>query len=122
MPYCCAYQCQNRDGSGKRFYKFPRSEKRKKVWVNMVNRKDWRPSKSSVLCSDHFSNEAFVTPPHIYASLNLKRNLRLKPNAVPTIFPHKTPAPNRHSKAVAKRDQLRVSIKKLLVFRGSKQI
>jgi hypothetical protein len=47
----------------------------------MVKRKNWKPSKSTVICSDHFERESYQRPPGI------KKRALLKKNAVPTKFP-----------------------------------
>nr|XP_014346373.1 PREDICTED: THAP domain-containing protein 10-like isoform X2 [Latimeria chalumnae] len=108
MPYCSAVGCKNGEGSGRSFFRFPKDKKMRKMWLAGVKkassqgkRENWSPKKYSVLCSDHFSRSAFVTDPEIFKSLGLKRNLRLRPDAVPTIFT--TDAPHAKSDATQKR-------------------
>ena len=94
MPYCCAVGCTNGEGSGKSFFTFPKDEKRRKVWKIRVKREGWEPSKRSVLCSDHFENSMFTYNPGLAKSLGVSfGQMRLKSDAVPTIFSHtKVPA------------------------------
>lgn len=56
------------------FY-FPKDEDRKKKWVKFVHRKDWTPTKNSVICIKHFHEK--------YIDRSYPR-LRLKPDAVPS--------------------------------------
>ncbi|XP_054716841.1 THAP domain-containing protein 1-like [Uloborus diversus] len=82
MPTCSAYNCSykhtNRKNSGKTVHLFPFSRPEiLKRWILNVRRKDWYPSRRSVLCSDHFEPDAFDRSGLI---------VRMKPDAVPTIF------------------------------------
>ena len=38
---------------------FPKYEKRSKAWIHKVCRENWKPSKTSVICSKHFSSDDF---------------------------------------------------------------
>ena len=51
----------------------------------------WTLTQYSFLCSCHFTTECFEPDSAIAASVGLKRTVRLKPDAVPSIFkrPHK---------------------------------
>ncbi|XP_060520733.1 THAP domain-containing protein 5-like isoform X2 [Cylas formicarius] len=48
-------------------------------WVKAVHRKDWKPSKSSKLCSEHFLSSDFLVRPGSTKKV-------LKPDAIPSIF------------------------------------
>lgn len=75
---CVAYNCNKRGG-----FRFPKDNKLKKQWVKAIKRKNFTPSKYSVLCGDHFKNEEKIT----FNEYGLKLlRARLKPNAVPSIF------------------------------------
>ncbi|XP_076354003.1 zinc finger MYM-type protein 1-like isoform X2 [Tachypleus tridentatus] len=96
MVYCVAYGCKNGSGSGKSFFSFPCKEKepsRWRLWVRMVNRKNWTPSHHAKLCQDHFERSCFVSDPAVLDSVGFKPGrLRLKKSSpvdriVPTIFP-----------------------------------
>ena len=53
MLICSVSSCGSRSGDvGVRFFKFP--ENYSKKWADVVNRKDWVPKKTSVICSHHF--------------------------------------------------------------------
>jgi len=59
-------------------FSFPKNDQKCKVWVNFVGEKNWKPQRSHVLCSRHFSEDCFD---------KTSRNItRLKPDAVPTIY------------------------------------
>ncbi|KAM9323462.1 uncharacterized protein KZ484_021550 [Pholidichthys leucotaenia] len=79
---CVAVKCKNRffKSQGRlQFFRFPKDELRRKQWIDNVRRKDWTPTPSSRLCSEHFEER------HI--TVDAMRNRRLKDTAVPTIFP-----------------------------------
>ena len=84
---CCAWYCSNRDTKGCReppyylqFYSLPIGNKfLRQKWITAISsgrRDNFIPTKTSVLCSIHFEDSAFVDP---------GRNT-LKPEAVPTLF------------------------------------
>ncbi|XP_024136787.1 THAP domain-containing protein 1 [Oryzias melastigma] len=78
---CSAKNCVNRHckDSSLHFFRFPlRDPERLKMWLLNINRKDWIPSTSSRLCSQHFEKDQII--------LNRYGLSRLKSNAVPTIF------------------------------------
>ena len=56
---CCAIGCTARDiketrEAGVQFYRIPQNETKRVLWVNAIHRKDWQPSASTVICSQHF--------------------------------------------------------------------
>lgn len=59
-------------------YGFAKNMIRREVWVSFVNRKDWQPKNSSVICSKHFSDDCFDRTPQCV--------VRLKPDAIPTLY------------------------------------
>uniref|UniRef100_A0AAV2JJ23 THAP domain-containing protein 1 n=1 Tax=Knipowitschia caucasica TaxID=637954 RepID=A0AAV2JJ23_KNICA len=90
---CCAVGCSNHNMMGKKFsfFTFPKHPERWKKWVNSVKRvnpdgSDWRPSKLTVLCSEHFlSGRPSTDPTH--------------PDFIPSIFKHiKTDSKSSESK------------------------
>ncbi|KAG7176613.1 THAP domain-containing protein 4-like 1 [Homarus americanus] len=54
MSCCCAEGCQNGEGSGRSFFRFPRNPEQRKIWESRVGREGWRSTLTTVLCSDHF--------------------------------------------------------------------
>ncbi|CAH2002321.1 unnamed protein product [Acanthoscelides obtectus] len=66
-------------------YIFPKKADRCQFSVKFVNRGEWTPTRSSVICSKHFSEESF--------DRTLKCTVNLKPNAVPTIHPKQEESP-----------------------------
>ena len=61
-------------------HRFPRDEASWKQWVKIIGRDGWVPSKHSVLCSDHFTEDSF-------AVYNNRIKKRIKPGALPIIEP-----------------------------------
>lgn len=57
-----------------------KDEWRMKLWVKAVSRKNWKPSISTKLCSRHFLREDYLNRPGAFVK-------RLKPEAVPSVFP-----------------------------------
>lgn len=62
-----------------------------KAWAKQVQRtrKDWEPTKYSVLCSEHFTRDSFDESALLRAQMGIatKRTLILKKGAIPTVFP-----------------------------------
>ncbi|CAJ1071070.1 THAP domain-containing protein 1 [Xyrichtys novacula] len=81
---CSAYGCKNRYVKEKdiSFHKFPMTRPHVCVkWVAAMNRDNFKPTKYSSICSEHFTKDCF----------KMECNNRvLKDNAVPSIFDMKT--------------------------------
>ena len=50
MTGCSAKNCKNRSTQGFRMYRFPKDNVRVKLWLRNVDRGDWIPGGSAVLC------------------------------------------------------------------------
>ncbi|XP_065665365.1 THAP domain-containing protein 2-like [Hydra vulgaris] len=95
---CSAYGCKKRkrtaglrsDSSGssdeesvvkrklrRTFHLFPLNEDHKREWILKMHRDNWQPSKSGVICSDHFMERDIN---------RTGQTVRLKNNATPTRF------------------------------------
>lgn len=77
---CSAYGCKNRYDKDKpvSFHKFPLTRPSLcKQWEAAVRRKNFKPTKYSSICSEHFTPDCFKRECN---------NKLLKENAVPTIF------------------------------------
>ena len=83
MPnYCVTVGCKNtaKKGSEYSFHRFPHQNPNLlKKWVHAIRRKQWKPTKHSFICSDHFHESCFVIRPGA-------EGRRLKDDAVPWIF------------------------------------
>ncbi|XP_049839589.1 histone-lysine N-methyltransferase eggless-like isoform X2 [Schistocerca gregaria] len=79
MVTCVAYGCTNRSGkSGATFHSFPKDNALRRLWIKALRRKDWEPTKSSKICSDHF-READIDRTSLLC-------VRIRDGAVPCIF------------------------------------
>ena len=81
LVLCATFGCANRGkkGSGISFHRFPKKgSELEKQWIRTVRRKNWSPSKTSCLHSEHFDRSCFIEG---------KTNCRLHKNAVPSVFP-----------------------------------
>ncbi|XP_030762468.1 52 kDa repressor of the inhibitor of the protein kinase-like isoform X2 [Sitophilus oryzae] len=80
MPCCSAINCSNRTEKGYRLYRFPRNDKNRAKWVhNMRRGGNWQPSEAARLCEKHFEKTQFENK-------RADGKVKLRPNAVPTIF------------------------------------
>lgn len=104
MVLCAAYGCNSRSGVDKvSFFKFPEEPKRRRLWIDRLNRGDsvsqkFAPSCHHKLCSKHFEDDQFVVSPSFAEKIGFgaKFLLRLKEDSVPSIFEwprQKRPAP-----------------------------
>ncbi|XP_076665701.1 uncharacterized protein LOC143367606 [Andrena cerasifolii] len=78
MPGCCADYCTNSDKKGYKMCRIPQCNKRRKVWIENINRGDWIAGPSAALCETHFSEEMW--------EINCKGQRQLKRTAAPTLF------------------------------------
>ena len=60
--------------------RFPAKEERRKLWIAAVRRWKWSPTKYSYICSQHFLPSDYKVPPG-------EPYPRLKPTAIPSVFP-----------------------------------
>ncbi|XP_049523908.1 THAP domain-containing protein 3-like [Dermacentor silvarum] len=87
--------CASRRENGFTLFTIPRRKNdtaRRRKWIHSIGRKDFVPTKHTVLCELHFTYDQFE--PLILEQYGRKK---LKPNAVPTIFSHRSalPLPNK---------------------------
>ena len=86
---CCVWACQSGSTADKgpkyTLYKFAESPWLRKQWIIQINRENFTPTKSSVVCSKHFAEDAFE--PKMVGSQGRKiKRRRLLPKAIPTLF------------------------------------
>ena len=62
VRHCCVAWCEIKEGQNKRgFFSFPKETNRRDIWIEFVsNGSGWIPNKSSVICTDHFSDEMLI--------------------------------------------------------------
>ena len=92
MPRCCiATGCSTASGEGVSLHELPRDDATRLKWTRAVKqqRAVWKgPSSTSLLCAKHFESECFETEgTHYRDVLGISAKKRLKPGAIPTIFP-----------------------------------
>jgi len=79
MVRCSAKGCSSSSDNGKhRWLSFPTDSCLRNRWIEAVGKDNWQPTKYSVLCGKHFSNDCWR---------NDKSN-KLKAEAVPSVFCH----------------------------------
>lgn len=121
MGLCVAYGCNTESGVHNiSMFRFPRDPKRRKLWIDRLNRgqtatKKFEPNSHSKLCMKHFDENQFVINPKFAEQIGYGgvMRVRLKPDAVPTIFeqPKKTPAKERPSATAIFGKKMRQEIK-----------
>ena len=99
MPLCQAIFCNNRRENcpSKSFFAIPNPEKDRErcaMWLRNIgttkhNVRTYKYSKHRVVCEDHFAQSAFIED-KMAKLLGNKPRKQLQPDAVPTIFEHKT--------------------------------
>ncbi|BFZ14269.1 hypothetical protein BsWGS_17308 [Bradybaena similaris] len=127
MPIkCCVPLCRSNYDDETVYttvFKFPSETRRpemRRKWIQCIHRKDWTPSKRSVVCIKHFQKEDVITYDKFTDTKGIEHTLQrhfpaLKPDAYPTIFsrlptsletksaaPHKNPSPNINKPAFDK--------------------
>ena len=87
---CAVFGCDNNNNSGNidkiSYHKFPNDTKMCKQWVFSCRRQDQFNVKTARVCSIHFKAEDFIIPNPIFAQYELKSNVKLKPNVVPSLL------------------------------------
>ena len=74
---------------------FPKDLERKKIWIQLLNRggtatTNFVPTSHSKICFKHFDDNQFLISPKIAQAVGYKNfRLRLKSDAVPTVFDFK---------------------------------
>lgn len=94
MVLCVAFGCNSRsEKDNVSFFQFPKDEKLKKLWIEKLNRgktttQQFAPTVHHKLCSKHFEDNQFKISPSLASNIGYECNfrLRLKDEAVPTIF------------------------------------
>lgn len=116
MVLCVAFGCNSRSDSDKvSFFQFPKDEKLRKIWIDKLNRGETSTKKFAPthhkLCSKHFGEDQFKISPVFAENIGYgeKFRLRLKEDAVPTIFD----APRQHKRPSDRPSATKIREKKL---------
>ena len=93
MPTQCAvFGCGNKQGkvgsTNLRYFRFPRDEKLRQVWVNVCRRSDSFSANKAVVCSKHFTSNDYIDDMKSrLLGVKSPRNKRLlKEGAAPSLF------------------------------------
>ena len=101
---CIAYGCSKSTNDGVSLFQFPKDDSLKRKWTKQVQRTraGWPGAcATTVLCCDHFEKDCLEDSCHLSATFGIKKLARLKPNAIPTIFPRPSSRQPHGSKAAA---------------------
>ena len=82
--------CSKTHQDGVSLHGFPTDSLLRLEWTRQVQRtcSNWTgPSQHSVICSNHFTSDCFEDDTAIAVQFGIEKRVRLKPNAVPTVFP-----------------------------------
>ena len=86
---CSVPQCKGGSNAG---FAFPKDPKLRKKWQVAIRRAgpgkklNWEPTKSSIVCHDHFTENDYKVPKASLAAVGGKSRRALKEGAVPTVF------------------------------------
>ena len=98
--YCCAFGCSNHGyppDPHHSYHHFPFDDPSTlQKWKVAVKRDNWKPSKSTVLCSDHFTPDCFIRP-DVDTPEKCKKRVLLKKGSVPSEFVHSAPPPKKRN-------------------------
>ncbi|XP_072144304.1 uncharacterized protein [Dermacentor andersoni] len=103
---CSAVGCQSEQSkkSSVSFFRFPKDPVKRKAWEMNMGRKDWHASDASLLCSEHFMPDSYNEDLRLLAEFRIPvKKLRLRPDAVPTVFAHRPILQAKHRFAFEKR-------------------
>ncbi|XP_026738561.1 THAP domain-containing protein 1-like [Trichoplusia ni] len=82
MPSCSVMTCKNDSRKknipcgGISYHRFPKDPIIKEKWIEATGRQNWRPSKLSTICTEHFENDSVL--------ISKKGYRYLDENAIPT--------------------------------------
>lgn len=125
MPaFCAAYGCANRGGRDDvAFHAFPKDKKRAALWASLMQCADFKPNKHSLLCSEHFVDSNYHQSLSLMRALNKSiKSARLRPGAVPSVFPHKRKASLPPRRAFAKRRKQEGRAQTLRCIMGAREM
>ena len=116
MPCRCVVAgCSNTTKEGVSLHRFPPDPKYRRIWTASVKltRAKWSgPTEHSMICSAHFEPTYMYFDRGLQSQFGMRFKAKLRPDAVPTIFPLSQKAKKRPEKkrgAFLKRESLRVS-------------
>ena len=114
-------ECTNnsRKATGVSYHRIPKDTSLRQAWMARIRRVNPCNVDHSFVCSAHFTPDCFEeTPANLVAGY--RRRSRLRPNSVPSVFPHSKPETPRTTGQ--KRKQIRTKQAKQEVKRWSYKI
>jgi len=90
---CCVRGCRSRGSGGSdkiKYFRFPKDEPRRKLWVEAIRRENFVPTNNSMVCHNHFTEDDYqkrpdlvkltnIAVPSVSISVeNVKRNIQKK--------------------------------------------
>ena len=72
---CVAAGCSNTPGEGISLYKFPSDPELREKWIKQVRRTraQWKVTKYSFICSEHFTEDSFEVDSTIAATFGIEK-------------------------------------------------
>ena len=126
MSFCAAFGCSNQSNNNKdvSFHTMPKEENLRKAWFIAIGRTEL--PKNGRLCSAHFTSECFEPEsqlklqlcPELFKDRTCVRR-RLKPGAVPTVFPHKDSGNQRATSLARIRRAEHASVSNIILCEGT---
>ncbi|ELT90791.1 hypothetical protein CAPTEDRAFT_218870 [Capitella teleta] len=114
---CVAANCGHTAGGSVTVHNFPTDEKIRQQWIQFVRvkRKEWNPSKFSVLCSVHFKDADFPLRYRLqcYTDVAGVKRRRPLPEAVPSIHAQKPRQPESSGQIAHKEKKMAVHKREL---------
>ena len=114
MPHCMVPNCANGSrktkGSGISYHRLPVVQKIRKHWLARIRRENPPKENSCYVCSEHFTPDCFqISYKNVFGQTNKKS---LKPDAIPSIFPHSSQKKVRTSsqRRIANKDKAQVNV------------
>lgn len=102
---CVAAGCSNSSSSSTTLYEFPKDPRLRHEWEGQVQRTraQWKATKYSHLCSEHFTEDCFEAESHLAAGFGIKMRKKLKRGAIPTVFPRQSSSQSHAAMSSRKR-------------------
>lgn len=71
---CCVRGCRSRGSGGNnkiKYFRFPKDESRRKLWVQAIRRENFVPTNNSMVCHNHFTEDDYQKRPDLIKLTNI---------------------------------------------------